>query len=99
MVTTLQRQWLEIIPARLSALLATANDRREARSCISGSANAGSTTGAVPRYDCRWSSTPLPETKGSATSNRQMTQLRPDGHGVFFFLQMGDNFFSHNCPH
>ena len=30
MLTPLQRQWLEIIPARLSALLATANERREA---------------------------------------------------------------------
>ena len=31
MLTPLQRQWLEIIPARLSALLATANERREAK--------------------------------------------------------------------
>lgn len=31
MLTPLQRQWLEIIPARLSTLLATANERREAR--------------------------------------------------------------------
>ncbi len=31
MLTQLQRQWLEIIPARLSTLLETANQRQEAR--------------------------------------------------------------------
>ncbi len=31
MLTQLQRQWLEIIPARLSTLLTTASERREAR--------------------------------------------------------------------